>query len=61
MICYACKTILIPLQDRPNLIFTMDEEVEPVELLACPKCGNEFNVHAKETGTTIIQRPQYRA
>ena len=61
MICYACKTELIPLQDRPSLIFLKDEEVEPVRLKECPYCGNEFEVHDKEAGTTITQMPQYRA
>lgn len=61
MICYACKTILIPLQDRPNLIFLKDEEVEPVRFMACPKCGNEFSTYDKEDGMVIIQMPQVRA
>ncbi|MDO8444874.1 MAG: hypothetical protein Q7T53_02015 [Deltaproteobacteria bacterium] len=61
MICYMCKTTLIPLQDRPNRFFTMDEEVEPVELLVCPRCGNEFSTHDKEAGMVIIQMPQLRA
>lgn len=61
MICYACKTTLIPLQDRPNLMFLKDEEVEPMELKECPFCGNEFQIYDKEAGMTVIQRPQYRA
>lgn len=61
MICYICKTTLIPLQKRPNLIFLKDEEVEPMELKECPIYGNEFDIYNKEAGMTIIQRPQYSA
>ena len=61
MICYSCKTQLILLQDRPNRIFLKDEEVEPVELKECPKCGREFHIYDKEAGTTITEMPQFRA
>lgn len=61
MICYACKTELIPLEGRPNLFFLKDEEVEPVRLKSCPYCGREFQIHDKEAGMTIMQMPQLRA
>lgn len=61
MICYACKTTLVPLEDRPNLFFLNDEEVEPVRLESCPGCGREYSIHDKEAGMTIIELPQLRA
>lgn len=61
MICYACKTELIPLEGRPNLFFLKDEEVEPLQLKECCVCGREFQIHDKEIGMTIIEMPQLRA
>lgn len=61
MICYHCKTELIPLQDRPNEFFLKDEEVEPIQLKECPFCGKEFQIYDKEAGMTILEMPQVRA
>ena len=63
MNCNICRTPLQLLSDgqRLNLILTKDEEVEPVEMMECPRCGVELNVHMKEAGVVIMKQPEYRA